>query len=54
LEREGAIGPADGAKPRDVLVSDPGMAGFSSQSGSQAQNFDTPPFNNYDDYEDKH
>jgi S-DNA-T family DNA segregation ATPase FtsK/SpoIIIE len=28
LEENGAIGPADGAKPRDVLVSDTGSEGF--------------------------
>ena len=54
LERNGAIGPADGAKPRDVLVSDPGMVGFPPQGNAAHGNFDTRSGNNYDDYDRKY
>lgn len=54
LEQQGAIGPPDGAKPRDVLVSDPGIAGFSPRDNIDSGNFDTKDGNNYDDYDRKY
>jgi DNA segregation ATPase FtsK/SpoIIIE-like protein len=45
LEENGAIGPADGAKPRDVLISDTGSEGF-QQSGDDFTD-DKDEYNNY-------
>lgn len=51
LEQQGVIGPPDGAKPRDVLISDPGIP-FSSSGGiPPVQNdFDNSPRDGYDEH----
>jgi len=49
LEQQGVIGPPDGAKPRDVLISDPGAMPFSGDQLNIPQNdFDSPPRDDYD------
>ena len=45
LEQQGVIGPADGAKPRDVLVTDTGSEAFQNNS----KNFNDYSENNNDD-----
>lgn len=45
LEDNGAIGPADGAKPRDVLISDTGSEGFMPQGDDVPE--DKDEYNNY-------
>lgn len=45
LEENGVIGPSDGAKPRDILVSDQGFAGNTNNNQFQSQYRD----NNFDD-----
>ncbi len=54
LERQGVIGPSEGAKPRDVLISDPGQMPFSNGSGnmpSSGPSFDNINNDQYDKYE---
>jgi len=49
LEQQGIIGPPEGARPRDVLISDPGSMPFSSNQGvSSNNNFDSQPHDGYD------
>lgn len=48
LEQQGVIGPADGAKPRDVLISDTGPETF--QSGGRLSGSDSTPEDNYNNY----
>lgn len=45
LEENGAIGPADGAKPRDVMVSDTGSEGFQPRASDAPEEKDE--YNNY-------
>ena len=50
LEQQGVIGPPDGAKPRDVLISDPGMPFSSSGGMPPSQNdFDSSRRDEYDE-----
>ncbi len=43
LEEAGIIGPADGAKPRDILIKKSQLEDTSMQSGGHLNVFDTPP-----------
>lgn len=52
LEQQGVIGPSEGAKPRSVLISDPGSMPFSSsQNPTSSDNFDSSSRGGYDEYD---
>lgn len=51
LEEAGIIGPADGAKPRDILIKKSQLEDTSMQSGGHLNVFDTPPTNILDEPE---
>lgn len=52
LEQQGVIGPSEGAKPRSVLISDPGSMPFSASPGSSYNDFDSSTRGGYDENRD--
>ena len=52
LEEQGVIGQSEGAKPRSVLISDPGSTSASfGGSAASHNNFDSAPRGGYDEYD---
>jgi len=49
LEQQGVIGPADGAKPREILITDTGSEAFQNR-GSSFSDYDSEPRGNDDRY----